>query len=110
MALITSRNRRPAARTRTCIYCNETKPSGAFNREHVMHKAFGTFTNNLVLDCVCRQCNSTFGDGIDLKFGRDSVEGFFRFLMGMKSTADFVPYGPAATTRWSSGRATASAP
>jgi hypothetical protein len=99
MGRLTSCNRRPATGTRTCIYCLETKPSGAFNREHVMHRAFGSFTgNNLVLDCVCKQCNDFFAENIDRKFGRDSVEGLFRFLMGIKSTAKFTRV-PDATTR-----------
>jgi len=33
-----------------CIWCLETKPESAFNREHVIPEAFGKFENNLVLN------------------------------------------------------------
>jgi hypothetical protein len=84
---------------RVCIYCVETKPESAFNREHVMQAAFGLFKDNLVLDCVCKDCNDFFSKDVDLKFTRDSVEGFFRYVTGMKSTADYKSLGPRSTTR-----------
>lgn len=33
----------PLEEMRTCIYCLEEKPASAFNREHVVHRAFGHF-------------------------------------------------------------------
>ncbi len=91
--------RKRADTLRVCIYCLERKPVSAFNREHVMHQAFGLFNCNLVLDCVCISCNDFFSGDIDLKFGRDSVEGFFRYLSGMKSTAEYKSLGRRSTTR-----------
>ena len=84
---------------RVCIYCVERKPASAFNREHVMLAAFGMFEGNLVLDCVCWDCNDFFSKHVDLKFARDSVEGFFRYVTGVKSTADYISLGSRSTTR-----------
>jgi HNH endonuclease len=84
---------------RVCIYCLIKKPEDAFNREHVIPEAFGTFQGNLVLDCVCQDCNQHFGDTIDLKFARDSIEGIDRFWSGMKSPAEFKSFGHKSTTK-----------
>lgn len=81
------------------MYCQVRKPFSAFNVEHILPKAFGSFENNLTLDCVCASCNQTLGDSVDLKLGRDTVEGLDRFLTGMKSATDFKHYGRHATTR-----------
>lgn len=76
--------------SRTCIYCREVKPPEAFDREHVLPQAFGTFTrDNLVLDCVCRDCNGLFGRTIDQKLARDTVEGLERYRQGLRSPAEF---------------------
>jgi hypothetical protein len=91
--------KRDTRRVGTCIYCLERKPDADFNREHVMLDAFGKFEGNLVLDCVCKACNDYFSKHVDLKFARDSVEGFFRFAMGIKSTAEYKSLGPRSTMR-----------
>jgi hypothetical protein len=83
---------------RICIYCLERKPDEAFDREHVIPQAFGKFERNLVLDCVCKACNQYFANTIDLKFARDSIEGFDRFESGMKPASEFKSLGPNSTT------------
>jgi hypothetical protein len=68
-----------------CIYCLEEKESSAFNREHILPEAFGTFRDSLLrLECVCRSCNQYFGDHVELIFHRGSLEAMHRFLNGMK--------------------------
>jgi hypothetical protein len=84
--------------TRTCIYCLEKKAEDQFNREHVIPEAFGKFENNLVLDCVCTKCNQHFGDTVDLKLARDSIEGIDRFWSGLKPTSEFKSLGRRSTT------------
>jgi hypothetical protein len=84
---------------RRCIYCLEDKPEAAFNREHVIPQAFGRFENNLVLDCVCKECNDFFAETLDLKLGRDSFEGFQRFRKGLISPARFKSLGKRSTSR-----------
>lgn len=83
---------------RVCIYCLEKKSDELFNREHVIPEAFGKFEENLVLDCVCTDCNSYFGDSIDLKLARDSIEGLDRHWSGMKPVAEFKSLGRRSTT------------
>ncbi len=89
-ALITSRR---------CIYCLSSKDVAAFNREHVVPQAFGTFENNLVLDCVCEDCNTFFANDIDLKLARDTVEGLDRYRWGLKPVADYKGLGRRTTNR-----------
>jgi plasmid stabilization system protein ParE len=83
-----------------CIYCLEEKPASAFSgREHVTPKAFGRFdTNNLVLRCVCDDCNNYFGREIDQKLARDSAEALDRVNVGIKSAKDFQSLGRRSTT------------
>jgi hypothetical protein len=77
--------------TRTCIYCRKSADRSLFNKEHVVHKSMTSgIQNNLTLEpeehqfCVCSECNSAFGDTIDLSFGRDSVWSLLRFKHGSK--------------------------
>ncbi len=69
----------------TCLYCQARKPASDFNREHVLPAAFGRFHgNNFVLrEIVCRDCNTHFGNTIDAKLARDSMEGIDRFALGL---------------------------
>jgi hypothetical protein len=89
---------RASEENKTCIYCLERKSEDQFNREHVVPEAFGMFKNSLVLDCVCTQCNQHFGDTIDLKLARDSVEGIDRYWSGLKPTIEYKSLGPRSTT------------
>lgn len=92
---------RASARDRRCIYCLEYKPDGAFRgREHVIPQAFGLFESNFVLKCVCDTCNKFFGDGIDLKLARDSVEAIDRVTVGLKRPSEYKSVGPRSTTRF----------
>jgi hypothetical protein len=82
-----------------CIYCLEERPADAFNREHVVPEAFGKFEQNLVLDCVCKSCNDFFGKTLDLKLGRDTVEGLDRFRSGLKTRDEYKGLGRQSTSR-----------
>lgn len=74
----------------TCIYCKQTKESGEFNKEHVLHNAFGKYENAFTLiKKVCKVCNQTFGNDIDEKLGRATFEGMYRFHEGIKPTKEF---------------------
>jgi hypothetical protein len=84
---------------RRCIYCLEDKALTAFNgREHVIPQAFGLFEGNLVLKCVCDDCNTIFGNSIDLKIARDSVEGIDRISAGLKPASEYKSLGAKSTT------------
>ena len=83
-----------------CIYCLEEKPIASFNREHVVPDSFGRFDHNLVLTCVCRDCNSYFGDTLDQKLAKDSIEGLHRYFLGLKPLAGFSSLGRRSTTRF----------
>lgn len=56
----------PEAELRTCVYCKRSLLPDAFNREHVLPRAFGSFQpSSPVIECVCRVCNSDFGRRLD---------------------------------------------
>ncbi|MBK8223030.1 MAG: hypothetical protein IPK73_18600 [Candidatus Obscuribacter sp.] len=73
--------------TKDCIYCKESKDVGLFNREHVIPQSMGRYDQNLVLDCVCKQCNDFFSASLDGILGRDSLEALLRFKYGLKSVS-----------------------
>lgn len=91
-------SRRPASDSR-CIYCLESKPPGAFNREHIIPQAFGKFQAAeecpdapiTLLDTVCTACNDGFGKALDRWLARDSVLGLLRFNDGVKKPGEFKP-------------------
>lgn len=87
-----------ATRTIVCIYCLMEKPRSAFNQEHVLPQAFDKFEGGIVLHCVCKDCNQQFGDSIDRKLARDSIEGFARYRLGGKDPASFKSEGLKSTT------------
>jgi hypothetical protein len=72
-----------AERQRTCIYCRRETTVAAFNREHVLQRAWTPFDHGMVIDCVCAVCNQSFGDGIDRVLARDSAEGHLRYDHGV---------------------------
>jgi hypothetical protein len=81
-----------------CIYCLAEKVEGAFNREHVLPQAYGTFEKSLVLTCVCEDCNSYFGRELDLKLARDTAEAIDRVAVGLKDASQFESLGKRSTT------------
>ncbi len=85
--------------TRRCIYCLHERDETEFNREHVVPQGFGTFENNLVLDCVCTDCNTFFGNELDLKLARDTAEGLDRFRWGLRRPDQYKSLGARGTTR-----------
>lgn len=81
-----------------CVYCLKDKPSSEFNTEHVLNYAFGTFEENLTLSCVCTRCNKGFGDSIDRKIARDSVESVMRVRHGLLGPSELKSEGARTTT------------
>lgn len=73
-----------------CIYCLEIKPTGDFNREHVLQAAFGTFggASLTLIETVCAACNSALGQELDEPFARTTHEGLERFRKGIKRPED----------------------
>jgi hypothetical protein len=54
-----------------------------------MPQAFGTFEQSFVLsDCVCSDCNKYFGDTLELRLSRDSMEAILRLRYGIKSASE----------------------
>ena len=70
-----------------CIYCKENKHRSLFTREHVLQEAFGLYgTQTMTLiNIVCKDCNSSFGEKIDRTLARDTIEGLARFRFGVKN-------------------------
>lgn len=78
-----------------CIYCQEEKADDSFGRvEHVLPQSFGKFESNLTLrGVVCDECNQFFGDNLEIALARDTFEGEFRFVHGVKDPENFRPFG-----------------
>ena len=85
---------------RRCIYCLEMKGAEFFNRGHVFPQAFGLFGKNMVLDCVCEECNQELGDTIELRFARDSLEGLDRFKSGDRPASEYKHSGKENSIRF----------
>ena len=89
-----------AAASAKCIYCLEQKPLAEFNREHVLHRAFGGFEEALTLVAphdpgVCRACNDYFSPTVDLAitpgFDRGASSGRARPEAGNGYEGDAEP-------------------
>ena len=78
---------------RICIYCLHQHDVSRFNKEHVLSQAFGTFEQNLTLDCVCSECNHYFSRTIELAYTRDSFEAFLRLHYGIKPAREVGDLG-----------------
>lgn len=78
-----------------CIYCLEDKPLCGFQKtEHVLPQSFGKFKNNFTLKkVVCDDCNSYFGNNLEIILGRDSFEGIMRFDHDVKKQNEFKSLG-----------------
>lgn len=84
----------------TCIWCLQEKDETAFNVEHVMPQAFGTYEQNFTLvNIVCQACNSLFSRDLEPWLARDSLEGYDRYRYGQKLTSEFRSLGRRSTTR-----------
>ena len=60
-------------------------------REHVIPQSFGRFApDNLILHCVCDECNEFFGKYHDSYLARDSFEGLQRSEYGLKDVKSMV--------------------
>jgi HNH endonuclease len=82
-----------------CIYCKEDKPKSAFIKaEHVLPQSFGKFNNNLTLNgVVCDECNSYYGNELELYLGRDTLDGLNRFRLGFRAPKDYKSLGPKSS-------------
>lgn len=79
----------------TCIYCKQEKEESEFNREHVVPRMMGRYTDGPVLSSnqVCKECNSYFSGEIENKIGLDSLEAFLRMKSGVKRMSDGCQLG-----------------
>lgn len=77
----------------TCIYCLTLRPLTDEGSDHVMPRAFGSFTDSPTLDCVCDRCNRYFGSTIEREMGRDSLEAALRLIHGTKPAEEYHELG-----------------
>jgi hypothetical protein len=71
------------------VYCLRDQLVAAFNTDHVVPRAFGTFEPvNPTVSCVCRDCNSYFGGNLEMFLGRDGIHAFHRLTFGIKLLAE----------------------
>lgn len=73
-----------------CIYCKNEKDEKEFNREHVVPRMMGRYTDGFVLseNQVCEKCNSYFSREIENKIALDSYEALLRMRSGTKRMSD----------------------
>jgi hypothetical protein len=72
--------------TSVCIYCLRELAVQAFDREHVLSEAFGNFQQALVLHpYVCKECNTFFGNELEVRFARGAFEGMLRYQKGVRA-------------------------
>lgn len=85
-----------------CIYCLEDKPENYFTKaEHIIPQAFGLFEGNFTLHKeVCDNCNQYFGDNLEIDLSRDSIEGIYRFKLGVKPPKNFKSLGKRSRFRF----------
>ncbi|MHB8843997.1 MAG: HNH endonuclease [Nitrospirota bacterium] len=78
-----------------CIYCLENKPETAYRKtEHVMPQSFGSFKSNFTLkNVVCDECNTYFGDNLEVNLARDTYEGQSRYEYEIKKPEDYKSRG-----------------
>lgn len=69
-----------------CIYCKMEKDISGFSKEHVINQAFGLFgpKTPVLRKTVCKECNQKFGDSIDLRVARGTLEGDARSKHGIQ--------------------------
>ena len=82
-----------------CIYCLNDKTEIDFQKaEHIIPQGFGRFKDNLTLHLkVCDDCNQYFGDNIELNLSRDTFEGIYRYVCGIKDPDDYKGLGKRST-------------
>lgn len=75
---------------RLCVFCNEEKTQNDFNKEHIIPDALGN--ESLIIDCVCKDCNSLLGSRIDVHL----TDSFYligeRTKLKLKGKSGKVPY------------------
>jgi hypothetical protein len=78
-----------------CIYClKEAEKSSFLKSEHVLPQSFGKFKNNFTLiGKVCDECNSYFGENIELPLARATLEGISRVDYGVQAHQDYRNLG-----------------
>jgi hypothetical protein len=69
-------------------------PEYFLKTEHVMPQSFGRFQNNFTLNgVVCDCCNKYFGDNLEINLARDTLEGVYRYQLGVKEPEEFKSVG-----------------
>lgn len=73
-----------------CIYCGAVGPAG---NEHVISRLlFDPGPNTFTMQEVCNQCNTGFGRELEEDLRRDSLEGLFSSMYGIKASSEIVVY------------------
>ena len=60
-----------------CIYCKNPIAEKNSSEEHVFPQSFGC-PDSWTMDCVCTECNTSFGRSIERFLAGDSLEGLWR--------------------------------
>jgi len=60
-----------------CVYCINEISANNRSDEHVFPKSFGC-PDSWTMNCVCKECNTSFGRSIERFLAGDSIEGIWR--------------------------------
>lgn len=73
-----------------CIYCGNFSQPG---NDHVISRLlFDPGPNTFTLDEVCSPCNVAFGSDLETDLRRDSLEGLFSSMYGVKEPSEVIVY------------------
>ncbi|WP_416197568.1 MAG: HNH endonuclease [Sporanaerobacter sp.] len=72
-----------------CIICRKSKSKSEFNIEHIIPESIGN--KNLIIDSVCKECNSELGKKVDCEITNNIISQLDRFINNIKGKSGKIP-------------------
>lgn len=74
---------------RICIICRKSKAKSEFNIEHIIPESIGN--KNLIIDSVCKECNSKLGTKVDYEITNNIISQLDRFINKSRGKSRKIP-------------------
>ena len=74
---------------RICIICRKSKAKSEFNIEHIIPESIGN--KNLIIDSVCKECNSKLGTKVDYEITNNIISQLDRFINKSRGKSGKIP-------------------
>ncbi|WP_298911357.1 HNH endonuclease [uncultured Nostoc sp.] len=71
-----------------CIICKKDKPHDKFTEEHIFPDSIG---GNIILDCVCKECNDFLGHSVDSNLVNHVFVQFNRLALKIAGKSGKIP-------------------